>query len=108
MRAISRLKTFPSIDRILTSGGDGDWSARLPRLQKWQALGAPEIGVLVGGGVTAAWMEKLVPMGFYEYHVGRMARQDKSLHGSVQAERVAELKNILHALCAQHGGPFRA
>ncbi len=108
LQALSRLKAFPHIDRILTSGGDGDWPERLLRLQKWQACGAPEIGILVGGGVTAEWMEKLVPMGFYEYHVGRMARQDESLQGPVQAERVAELKKVLHALCAQYGVPLRA
>lgn len=108
LHALSRLKAFPQIDRILTSGGDGDWPERLLRLQKWQACGAPEIGMLVGGGVTTEWMEKLVPMGFYEYHVGRMARQDESVLGPVQAERVAELKTVLHALCMRHSVPLRA
>ncbi|OPZ69536.1 MAG: Copper homeostasis protein CutC [bacterium ADurb.Bin478] len=108
LHALSRLKAFPQIDRILTSGGDGDWTERLIRLQKWQTCGAPEIGILVGGGVTTEWMEKLVPMGFYEYHVGRMARQGESLQGPVQAERVVELKKVLHALCARHGVPLRA
>ncbi len=108
MHALSRLKAFPQIDCVLTSGGDGDWPERLHRLQKWQARGSPEIGILVGGGVTMAWMEKLAPMGFFEYHVGRMARQDESLQGPVQAERVAELKTALHALWRQQGVPLRA
>ncbi|HPN33468.1 MAG TPA: copper homeostasis protein CutC [bacterium] len=108
MHALSRLKAFPQIDRILTSGGEGGWPERLHRLQRWQACGAPEIGILVGGGVTMEWMEKLAPMGFYEYHVGRMARQDESLQGPVQAERVAELKQALHALWLRHGVPLRA
>jgi copper homeostasis protein len=87
------LKRFRQIDRILTGGGPGSREERKRRLRAWKKAAAPEIGILVGGGL--AEMEVAELMGeaeFQEVHVGRAARIPQENDGVLDAGKIAALK----------------
>ncbi len=92
LRQIERLKALPQIDRILTNGGPGSWQERAWRLEQWRAAAAPEITVLVGGGLDLETMAGLArETGIEEFHVGAAARDN----GAVSADRVSRLETAL-------------
>lgn len=89
---IARLQTLPQIDRILTSGGDGAWDAKMRRLEAWRQAAAPEITILAGGGLDLERMLRLTRQtALTEFHVGTAVREN----GAVRAELVARLKRPL-------------
>jgi len=95
---IGRLKELRQVDRILTSGGAGSWEMRAKRLESYQQAAAPEITVLVGGGLDRLGIERLLlsesrPQ---EFHTGRAVRVPGKACGVVRAERVRELVACLH------------
>ena len=109
--AIAELKRYPQIDYLLTSHGirpaayKGDWpppwacriDGRIEGLAELAVVAAPEIKVLVGGGVTAEWIESLcrepqIRQTLSAIHVGQAARAGHSLHGAVQASQVQKLR----------------
>lgn len=103
--AIEQLKRHPQVDRILTSGGAGNWEQRKRNLLAWQKLAAPEITILVGVGLRTAILTEisqspgdaagtaLHPSGF-EFHVGRAARLPQTAEGVVSRDQVAHLKAL--------------
>jgi copper homeostasis protein len=94
IRGLTALKRFRQIDRILTCGGTGSWAERKRRLREWSKAAAPEIGILVGGGLSE--MEVAELMGdaeFAEVHVGRAARVPPENDGLLNAGKIAALKN---------------
>lgn len=90
--AIARLKRFPQVDCILTAGGAGEWRQRAERLMQLQQLAAPEMKILIGGGVDAnaiAWLCERTTL--RAFHAGRAAREGNAVHGRVldaQARRL--------------------
>jgi copper homeostasis protein len=85
---INKLKRFPQIDRILAHGGEGSWSEKIERLMQYQKIAAPEIGILVGGGLDKRIISEFRKVTeLREFHVGSAARED----GVVKRSRVAEL-----------------
>lgn len=96
LSAIEQLKRWPQIDRILTSGGEGDWPERRERLIGWQSAARPSIRVLVGAGVDANVVSQLAAdEELEEMHVGRAARQAEAVDGQVHRELVRRLKSML-------------
>ncbi len=49
--AILVLKRLKQVNRILTSGGNGEWSEKIERLSRFEEKVGPEIEVLAGGGI---------------------------------------------------------
>jgi copper homeostasis protein len=91
---IKELKRFKQIDRILTSGGAGSWTERKKRLQEWSEAAAPEISILVGGGLSELEVAELMgDAEFPEVHVGRAARIPQENNGVLDAGRIAQLKS---------------
>ena len=92
---VEQLKELPQIDRILTAGGEGNWTDRRRRLLEWQRAAAPRIKLLVGVGLSSEVMAELseVPT-LTEIHVGRAARVPPTVAGSVKREAVRRLKSI--------------
>lgn len=95
--AIRVLKGVKQVDRILTSGGIGQWAEKIERLSRYHHECGPEIEILVGGGVD----QKSIPMvcqatGIREFHIGRAAREPASAAGVVRSERVKALVQELH------------
>lgn len=87
------LKSFPQIDKILTNGGAGSWLERKQRLRAWSDAAAPEIRILVGGGLSDTEIADLMadPQ-FPEVHVGRAARTPQENDGVLDAQKIALLK----------------
>jgi copper homeostasis protein len=87
------LKRFGQIDRILTGGGAGSWAERKRRLSDWSEAAAPEIGILVGGGLSDEEVAELMTDSrFPEVHVGRAARTPRENNGALDAGKIALLK----------------
>lgn len=96
LRAIADLKSLPQIDRILTSGGPGDWEERRKRLKEWKTAAGGTIKLLVAAGLCACTLAglRLEPC-LEEVHVGRAAREPQTVDGKVCRRRVAALKSAL-------------
>lgn len=89
---IRRLKELRQVDRILTSGGDGPWETKARRLEGYRQAAAPEITILVGGGLDRVAIEQLLSeTRLREFHTGRAVRVPGEACGAVRAERVKEL-----------------
>ncbi len=93
--AIVELKRHAQIDRILTSGGSGDWADKVERFAVWQRLAQPELEILVGGGTDAEVIRLLKPAGIREFHVGKAVREEQSIDGIVLADKVRALKTLV-------------
>ncbi len=92
---IHELKRHRQIDRILTSGGNGEWKDKVKDFGVWQRTAQPEIEILVGGGTDAEVIRLLKPAGIREFHVGKAVREGQRVDGVVVAERVAEVKELV-------------
>jgi copper homeostasis protein len=98
-RAIADLMLVPAVDRILTTGGGGEWTARAARLAAWARQGIPRLGILVGGGVVDEMLAAIAAVpGIREVHVGRAARTPGTDTAPVDAGRVAQLVDRLDAI----------
>jgi copper homeostasis protein len=92
LTAIDQALTFPQIDRILTSGGEGDWPTRCQRFTEYAAR-ASSITFLPGGGVDEDALGAFVRSGCVtEAHVGKAARQPQESTAAVSVARVAALR----------------
>jgi copper homeostasis protein len=89
--ALHILRRWPQVDRVLTSGGAGDWGRKAARIAGWTAAAAPDIQLLPGGGLDLQAVGILAKSGFAEAHVGRAARLPPAVDGAVSSRRVAEL-----------------
>ncbi len=97
--ALKQIKTIPQVDRILSSGGVGDLSARAQRLSRYEQRASPEIVILAGGGVDAdAILEIGRTTRIREFHVGRAARHLFQTDGAVEASLVGRLKTNVRDL----------
>ncbi len=94
--AIEQLKHFTQVDRILTNGGEGSWDVRKERLRAWQKAAAPQIKIVVGGGLTAPLLSEFATdPAFTEFHAGRAARNPPLPSGVLGRAQVAALKHAL-------------
>lgn len=89
--AVRSLSSEPRVDRVLTSGGAGDWTARLVRLKALRQAAPPHLTILPGAALDDGAVRDLAKEGFAEAHVGQVARIPSAPHGRVRASRVAEL-----------------
>lgn len=89
--AISELRSYPQVDRILTSGGTGSDEQKMERLKRCAHLAAPEITILAGGNLTESMALKLrAETDLHEFHVGRVVRMPETIDGTVSSQRVRE------------------
>ena len=102
---IASLSSLAAVDRILTSGGPGDWATRITRLADLALAGGSRIGILVGGGVTSAMLPDIAAIpGIREVHLGRGARTPELDTAPVDARRVASVVAQLENLADRHLG----
>jgi copper homeostasis protein len=92
--ALAALAVEPRIDRVLTSGGMGEWPARFARLKALRLAAPPHLTILPGGGIDDDALRALAGAGFREAHVGRAARVPADHAGRVRARRVAALVTL--------------
>jgi copper homeostasis protein len=96
--AIDAALAFPQIDRILTSGGSGDWAERCERLTAWSRRAGPRISILPGGGVDEHALRALAACpAISEVHVGKAARDPRESTAPVAARRVRWLKSLIRS-----------
>jgi copper homeostasis protein len=92
---VAALRSVPSVDRVLTGGGDGDWVTRVRALEALQVAVEP-VTVIAGGGLNAEGLSQLAAArGLREFHVGRSARRDARVDGPVEAAAVRRIGRIL-------------
>ena len=95
MVAIDEALLLPQIDRILTSGGDGDWPTRCRRFKEYAEHVGPRITFLPGGGIDDHALVALAASKCAsEAHVGKAAREPQIATGDVSRARVRRLKTI--------------
>ncbi len=95
--AVTQLKSLPQVDRILSSGGLGEFESRRERLAAYEQAAAPEIKIIAGGGIDRNAIEILRhTTAIREFHVGRAARQGFDVAGPVRAELVNDLVRAVH------------
>ena len=95
--AIDVVRELPNVDRILTSGGAGDWPTRIARLRDYVAR-AGHLAILVGGGVDDEGVRQLAASGSVrEVHVGRAACEPQQPGAPVSASRVRVLRQLANS-----------
>ena len=95
LTAIDEALTFPQIDRILSSGGGGDWPARCRRFKEYTARAESRITFVPGGGVDDQALVALAASKCAsEAHVGKAAREPQVATAPVSRARVHLLKAI--------------
>ena len=95
--ALRALGRWPRINRVLTSGGPGDWNTKASRLDRLTAAAPPNVTILAGGGVGVEALRTLSMSSVVEAHVGRAARVPPTVDGAVSWKRVAELVEAARA-----------
>lgn len=99
--AIRVLKRLKQVDRILTSGGTGEWPEKIERLARYQEEVGHEIGILAGGGIDQQSIRMICQAtGIREFHIGRSAREPASAAGVVRSERVKALVQTAQESCS--------
>lgn len=91
-KAINVLKRLNQVDRILASGGPGEWPEKIERLIRYQQEASPEIQILAGGGMEQRSIRMLCEAtDIREFHVGRAAREPSTATGMVSTKLVQAL-----------------
>ena len=94
--ALKAIKQLPQVDRVLSHGGTDGLDLRMQRLKQYVTIGAPELIILAGGGINADAISQIAcATNIREFHVGRAARSQFKVEGSVQASLVRALVNTL-------------
>jgi copper homeostasis protein len=92
---LEALRRIPQIDRVLTSGGDGDWATRCAALRRY-ADRASGLTLVAGGGVDEPALKLIAATACVrEVHVGRAARDPQNRDAPVSADRVRRLRETL-------------
>ena len=98
--AIRALKRLKQVDRILTSGGAGEWPEKIERLSRYEEEVGPEIEILAGGGLDHQSIRAICQASsIREFHIGRAAREPASAAGVVRSERVKALVETTQESC---------
>lgn len=95
-RALSVMKHLPQVDRVLSHGGADGLELRVQRLKQYATIGEPELIVVAGGGINNDAISQISrETNIREFHVGRAARSQFQVDGTVQASLVSALVNTL-------------
>jgi len=96
LAAIDELGRIGAVDRILTSGGEDEPSARCDRLGSYAARAGSRVEVVAGGGVDEEILALIRRTGcVHEVHVGRAAREQNDPDAPVSASRVRRVRALI-------------
>jgi copper homeostasis protein len=96
LAALDAIKRIAQVDRILSSGGSGELSQRILRLNSYETRSGPELTILAGGGIDRVAITQIRRQtNLREFHVGRAARIGNRIEGKVSAELVEQLARIV-------------
>jgi copper homeostasis protein len=103
--AIDAVAGLPQVDRILTGGGDDDWTMRIERLHGCVNRASGRLTIVAGGGVDRTGLRLLAAGGIVsEAHVGRIAREPAVATAPVSARCVRRLKALMLGASCQGSG----
>jgi copper homeostasis protein len=92
LKAIRMLKQIGQVDRILTSGGSGEWPEKVEQLARYADAARPEIEILAGGGMDQETIEMISrATSIREFHIGRAVREPATASGRVRSDLVRAL-----------------
>jgi copper homeostasis protein len=95
--ALSAIKQLPQVDRVLSHGGTDGLDQRVQRLEQYATMAVPELIILAGGGINNDAISQISRnTNIREFHVGRAARSQFQVEGSVQASLVRALVHTLN------------
>jgi copper homeostasis protein len=83
-----QLGELPGLDTVLTAGSPDGVSDGLSTLVRHAADGESAARILAGGGLLPDHVPSLAAAGITQFHVGSLARQDRSWSAPVDADRV--------------------
>jgi copper homeostasis protein len=89
--ALAALAGVASVDRVLTSAGEGTADARVGRLRGWRERASSRPVLLFAAGLDLTAIRTAAEAGF-EVHVGRAARAGHRIDGPVTAAMVDALR----------------
>ena len=96
LSAVERLKELPAIDCLLTSGGVADWAGKVDFLSTLREQAAPEMALLIGGGLDLHSVEFLLhSTSFRAFHLGKAVRIPAAAGGAVCAAKVNEFAQLI-------------
>jgi len=97
--AFSAIRALPGVDTVLTSGGPFPAGQGAPVLgaesRREAALGVGGLEILVGGGLKLADVPRLQEAGLRNFHVGSAVRASADWNGHVDAEVVAQWRDVI-------------
>ncbi|MBO9599854.1 MAG: copper homeostasis protein CutC [Cohnella sp.] len=98
--ALNLLAKYPSISRILTSGGTAPAPQAMPRIRELNAAAArTHLRILGGHGLTPATLDSFLrETGVKEVHFGSAVRQDGTFSSPIDPGKMARVRSILHSL----------
>jgi copper homeostasis protein len=95
------IRPLPGIDTVLTSGGPFPAGQGIAVLRaeaaREAALGERGLTILVGGGLRLADVPALKAAGLRDFHVGSAVRGGSDWSGNVDAELVANWRDVIDA-----------
>ncbi len=94
--AIRRIREYPSVRSVLTSGGRGNIVDNLPVLAAMKEEAGPALRIMAGGGVTLGNIGRIAEAGVArEYHLGKAVREDGTYLGRIMPEVVEQFAKIV-------------
>ena len=96
LQALTALKSFGQIDRLLVRVSEDGDGIPLSTLQVWQQHASPEIRLVAGVGLNRLLLQAIGPCpDLSEIHIGRGARYPETNFGRVSRIKVAQWKSAL-------------
>ena len=96
--AWEQLGDLPGLDTVLTAGSPHGVGDGLANLQRLAAQPAAARLVLAGGGLVPDYVPALVDCGVTQFHVGSLARREKSWSSPVDAAAVRTWRDAVDAV----------
>jgi copper homeostasis protein len=96
-RALSALSAYPSISRVLTSGGVEPAPRAIPRIRGLvDAAARTHLRILAGHGLTPEGLSEFVrETGVTEVHMGSGVREDGTFRSRIDARKMAAARGAL-------------
>lgn len=99
VEALRKIRVYPAIRRVLTSGGRGNIKDNLSVMTAMKEAGGAILRIMAGGGVTIENIPALASAGAAdEFHVGKMVREDRTSRGRVIPEAVNQFVKLVRDL----------
>jgi copper homeostasis protein len=92
--ALAALAACPQIDRVLSTGGGGEWPARVRTIGEMSAEAPPGVRIMMAIGLQADALDLLRPLEI-DAHIGRAARLPQTVDAPVSADAVRRVKDRL-------------